>query len=205
MIPNTGSWGKYTFVNRMAALNGIYQVISVELFDEALQRGVDFNKLLYSPAGLSKDDWQTDYPTYKGQDVYWLQPTDSTATSIPVPLGALMGWPDLDVKRYYNLSMVVTVGLYPDADRLSYLSSHVNDIVSSVTGQKSNVFWTASKSGAQYMTQSDYDKLEQTRQTNAQRLIPLSVQVAQRDKTIDDLKSQIAYLEQALIDATSNK
>lgn len=200
MIPTTGSFAKFTFINKMDALNGIYQVVGVENFDEALLRGVDFYKLLYTPAGLSETDWTTDYVGYKGADIYWLQPTDTTKDKIPVPYSALSTIPNINVGRYYNYNLLVTVGLYDTPDMLSGLASQINDLVSSTTGEKSNVYWTASSSGAIYKTRDEYKALDTARKAKVTKLMPLSTQINTLNKQIDDLKARNNYLELALIE-----
>lgn len=204
MIPNTGSYAKFTFVNKLDSLNGIYQVVGIENFDEALLRGVDFYKLLYTPAGLSKEDWANDYNNYKGEDVYWIQPTDSTKDKIPVPYNLLASIPDINVGKYYNFSLISTVGIYDTPDMLSGLASQINDMISTVTGEKSNTYWTASAEGAIYKTKGEYQTLDNTRKANAKALTPLTTQINTLNKTIDDLKARNNYLEQALIE-TINK
>lgn len=205
MIPNTGAYAKFTFINKMDALNGIYQLIGIESFDDALNKGVDFYTLLYTPAGLTKTDWTTDYASYIGDDVYWLQPTDSSKASIPVPSGVLSQLPDISVGKYFNFNLVVNIGTYPSPDSLSYLATEINDMVSATTGEASNVYWTASGSTPIYMTKGEYNTLDAKRQANAKILTPLITRVNLQNKEIDDLKARNNYLEQALIEAISKQ
>lgn len=205
MIPNTGSWAKFTFINKLASLDGIYQITSMESFQTAINRGVDFKSLLYSPAGLGDTDWQTDYANYTNDDVYWLQPTDNTKSQIPVPRSALAKLPDINVGSYIPLMLRVDVGLYKSPDELQYLADQISDIVSATTGETSSVIWTSRQSGTVYMTDDDYKALDTARKAKAQQLTPLITQVYQKDKIIDDQKSQIQYLQKALIEALNKK
>lgn len=201
MIPNTGSWAKYTFINKFQPLNNIYQITSVENFESAINRGVDFYKNLYTPTGLSEDDWKIDYPKYSGNDVYWLKSSDNNSSEIPVPTGILAKYPDLDVDVYYPLILRITVGLYKSPDELQYLADDIKDMVSATTGETSSVVWSTTSAGKVYKTKSDYNKLDQQRKNKATQLTPLITQVTQKDKVIDDLKSRVDYLEKALIQA----
>lgn len=204
MMLDTGLWAKFTFINKMNALNGIYQKVGEENFETTISDKVDYVKTLYTSAGLTEDDWKTDYPTYANQSVYWLQPADSSKAKIPVPVNLISTIPDISVGKYYNYAVVLTLGLYDKPDSLLSMVNQLNDIVTATTGKQSNIYWTASSSGAIYKTADEYAALDKERKAKAIALEPLSVQLYKLNQQIDDLKARNDYLEKIVIEAANS-
>ena len=207
MIPQTGVCAYFSFAAKLSSLDGIYQVIEIQSFADAMANSVDFVNKLYVPAGLSAADWSTDYTNYKGQDVYYLQSVQTPAsllanetvgTIYPVPVGCLAGEPDFTVNKYPNLFATMWFGAWEDPTELKWVISNINDLIATATGITDNAALKTNSDQDVWMRKADYDEQAATRKANAGTLVPNAMKIQQLTAQLAAAEDLVAYYQQQL-------
>ncbi len=190
----------FTFTQKFAALDGVYQVTKTMSFETALtDENVNFVTTLYAAVGLTQADFNADYTAYQGQEVWELQTPGPSPTTyyVPVPIAATL--PDPTVTEYRNIYLSILIGPFADTASYSWIKGQVNDIVSSVTGNTNSAQWFANPSQNVWLTETQYAALSATRQANIKAIAPLTTVNQTNQAAIDALKTQISVLESIII------
>lgn len=199
MLPHVGTTCKFVLTTEFAALNGVYTVVAIMTYEATVTAGVKYADVLYTPAGLSSDAYTTDAPTFKGQDVILVQSPSDTSVTLYFPTPILATLPDPTVSRYDDMYLSLHIGMFKDPGTYSWVKSQIEDILSSVTGQTINGRWMANPNRAQYLTEAEYAEIDAARKTNVKQIAPLTVQIQNQLKLIDQLQAQVDALTQTVI------
>lgn len=199
MIPSAGSTCRFEFIAKFSALNGIYRVRLVTTFNDSIASGVDYVKSLYEPAGLDQSDFNTDYVSYKGNQVVILESiVDSTAVYY-VPESIFSKVPDPTIREYYPIVMVVDLGVRKDSQKILPLIDQVKDLIQASLGTTDPVRLVTNEQNKVYLTDAEYQILEDARAANIEELVPLSIQLKQAVDNNQLLAAKIAAYEALLI------
>ena len=204
MLPHIGTVCKFTLTTKFTTLNGIYNTLSLATYDSLIADGVDFVKNLYTPAGMAQSDYLTDYTNYKGGDVVVVSPvTDSTITYyFPESIIALM--PDPTVRKYSQVGLWIPIGAFKDPSNYTFIKDQVSDLVASVTGEANTAYFAADPNEAVYLTESDYETLDTTRQKNIKTIQPLTTQINTLTSLVNTLQAQVTTLTDKLISVSQS-
>lgn len=183
MSPAVGSTCAFIFTTPFAALNGVYTVISQTPFLDCVKAGVDFAENLYVPAGLSANDYVTDYSTYTKDIVSVLQSVGNSSSVFYVPESIFGKVPDPTVREYLPLTLVLDLGVQSNTQMVLPLIDAVTDLTRASLGTTNPVRIITNSDNKVYLTDTEYAALETARAANKQVLSPLSVQLqAEKDK-----------------------
>lgn len=199
IAPQLGSVCKFTFVTEFASLNGVYRVIGLTSYEASIAAGVDYVAGLYTPAGLTSEQYTTDASTYAGQEIVVVQPPNTSSITYYLPLSIIALIPDPTVSRYDDVYLSLHVGMFKDPNTYTWVKSQVEDILSSVTGQKIQGQWLANSTKAQYLTEAEYDALDAERQANIKAIKPLTVVIQEQLTQITQLQALVSALEATII------
>lgn len=200
MIPSVGSTCKFTFTQNFASLDGIYRVIATSTFKDSVSSGVDFIEKLYTPAGLSATDFNNDYVTYLSDRVVILESVIDASIVYYVPETVFLGVPDPTIREYYPLVLIVNLGVQKNTQRVLPVMDSITDIVRSSIGSTDPVRLITSEQNKSYLTDTEYQILEDARAANIEELVPLSVQLKQEQDKNVYLAARVAALEALIID-----
>lgn len=195
-MPEMGSTCYYTFTTRFAGFNGIYHLVHSGTYQDAVSQGMDLYKTLYEPTGLTKEDLETDWVTYRTQPVFKLQHAD-TLIEIYAPLAVIDQTPDPMVVKCHDLGLTVHLGYYKDSAKIRWIKTQIDDMVTSVVGTTNTTSFITR--GQRYLRQSDYDTMESTRSTHITQINPLTKQLQDQKKMIDTLQTKINAYEALLV------
>lgn len=199
MIPSAGSTCRFVFKERFESLDGIYKVRAVMTFNDSIASGVDYIAGLYTPAGLSQDDFNTDYPTYRGDTVVVLESILDTSIIYYVPQTVFRLVPDPTIREYPPLVLVANLGLHKGTQKILPLIDGIKDLIQSTLGTTDPVRLVTNPNNKSYLTDAEYEELEEARAANIQELIPPSVQIKQLQDQNLILATKIAAYEALLI------
>lgn len=199
MIPAAGSTCRFAFTARFATLDGIYKTRAVVTFNDTIASGVDYVSGLYTPAGLSQADFNTDYPTYIGDTVVVLESILDSNTVYYVPETVFLTVPDPTIREYFPLVMVVNLGVQKDTQKIVPVIDSVKDLIRTQLGTTDPVRLITSEQNKIYLTDTEYQELEEARQDNIELLSPLSVQFKQLQDMNQILIAKVAAYEALLI------
>jgi hypothetical protein len=201
MIPSAGTTCLFTFITKFSTINGVYQVTASTTFTNAIASGISFVDNLYTPAGLSVNDYNTDYSTYTNDAVCVLQSVTDPSVVYYVPESIFQTVPDPTINEYYNLILVVRLGVQQNTQAVFPLIDAVKDLVQASLGTTDPVRIMTNPGNKVYLTDTQYAALVAERASNIQVLSPLSVQLKAEQDRNTYLASKVAYYE-ALIAQT---
>lgn len=199
MIPPPGTTCAFDFIAKFALLNGVYKVTSEVAFVDAVASGVDFVTNLYTPAGLSASDYSADYAGYVGDIVLILQSVSDEKVVVYAPTSTFRTIPDSTIKAYDRIVMVVDIGPQADTQVILPLRTAIQDYVRTQLGITDPVSVLTDPTKRTYLTQAQYDTLEQAREANKQALSPVSVQLQAALAQNAILAAKVAYYETLLV------
>lgn len=162
ILPEINTVCAYQFTTDFVSLNGIYTLVDLTSFNEAIAEGVDFVADLYTPAGVESSQYATDAPTYKNDAVLHLTPVNPGGVALYVPQTVLAVMADPMVGCYNALALGISLGVFDDATTLNWIVSELNAIISATIGVSNPV--KVYSLGTQYMRIADYAALVATRQ-----------------------------------------
>jgi len=161
IIPEINSTCSYQFTTNFASLDGIYTLVDISSYNEAIAEGVNFIADLYTLAGQSSTQFTTDSANYVNDTVLHLLPANSNQVPLYAPSSVLSSVPDPMVGCYNNLAIGVSLGLFKDKAALAWVINELNQILGSVIGTTNPV--QLYSLGTEYMRITDFDALQATR------------------------------------------
>lgn len=195
MIPDVGSTCRFVFVTKFSTLSGIYKIRAETTFLTARAGGIDFVTNLYSPAGLSQNDFNSDYASYLKDKVFVLESVIDSDVVYNVPESIILGVPDPTIKEYLNMIMVVTLGVQQNNQKVYPLLDQIQDLIRSTLGVTDPVKILANPDNKIYLTDAEYQALETARAANTKSLMPFSVQLKEAQDQIAFLAAKVAAYE----------
>lgn len=188
---------KFTFPSRFSMFTGIYRVNDISIFENDLANDVDFVKSLYTPAGLTDADFQTDSQNYAGSLVYTLTPPQggAEAVSLYVPAALLEVNPDPSVAMYDQVYLDIPLGIFASASDYAFIKQEVDDLASVVTGNPNSSVFMANPKNRVWLTQSEYDAKNAERLAKVTKADSLSMQLRKANVQIAELTARCRALE----------
>lgn len=207
-IPYVGSLAKFEFIPEFSELNGIYRVLRVLSYAEAISDKIDFKTDLYLKAGLEEEEYSENFQNYINNEVLLLQDVSDTVnkTIIPVFESLFTMYPDATIKKYGTCVALATIGLFQSVDEVSWLADDLTDVIRAVNPDATNVTIMMSETqGVQWLTDSEYLAYSNTRKTKIQNLtnIPKIIQINQLKEEIQRLRVENEILRKKIITSAS--
>ena len=203
MIPAVGATCLYTLIPKFATLNGVYRNRAETTFLDAVASGVDFVANLYTPAGLSQTDFNIDYASYRQDAVIVLESVLDSSIVYYVPESIFHTVPDPTINEYYNLVGVIQLGVFKNTSDILPALDSIKDTVQAQLGVTDPLRVVTNTSNKMYLTDGQYESITTARSTNIRVLSPLSVQLAQANKQIQNQAAKIAAYEALIAQLTT--
>ena len=203
MIPAVGATCLYTLIPKFATLNGVYRNRAETTFLDAVASGVDFVANLYTPAGLSQTDFNIDYASYRQDAVLVLESVLDSSIVYYVPESIFHTVPDPTINEYYNLVGVIQLGVFKNTSDILPALDSIKDTVQAQLGVTDPLRVVTNTSNKMYLTDGQYESITTARSTNIRVLSPLSVQLAQANKQIQNQAAKIAAYEALIAQLTT--
>lgn len=199
LLPDINTVSYYQFTTEFTSLNGIYTLVELITYNQAVGTGVNFTTSLYAPAGLTTAQFITDSPSYANDTVLVLKPiTDPTGNVvIYAPESILALIPDSMVGCYNNMAIGVYLGVFDDQTTLNWVISEINSILSSTLGITSPAVLYSL--GSQYMKVADYQNLVAARKAASTNYDTLYQQLQKQIALNQELQTLVTHYENSLI------
>lgn len=183
----------FTFKNIFSSLDGIYRVESISSYAELLKNNIDVYKLTYKEYGATDDMFRTDLDKIRSGNIAKLISVTDEEFIIYIPEHIFDKIPDGSVQKYLKLGLVITLGIFDNAEDLNTIKSEVDQVVSSMIGieDKTTIFNVNSV----WMTSDNYQTLDNDRNAAITRISNHFTDKQGLLKEIDSLKTKIAYYE----------
>jgi hypothetical protein len=199
MIPQSGTTCKFVFAPRFSVLNGVYRVRSTTTFVDAMSSGIDFVANLYTPAGMTANDFNQDYPSYQYDQVVSLESVLDATVILYVPETVFPTVPDPTVKEYFSLLGVVNLGVQSNPQLILPLMDQITDAIQSTLGTTETLRIATNPQNKVYLTDTEYAALDVARQSHIKELMPFSVQLKNAQDIITYQAAKIAAYEALIV------
>ena len=186
-------------------LNGKYYVSLEMSFKDAVASGVDFVSTLYTPAGKTSSDYNTDYASYADDMVLVCSPVADRTKSYYIPTSLLLAPPDPTVKTYYNRLAVIDLGILEDPNTLQPLIAQLGAVATAQTGILNCIMMSAVTASPVYMTDTEYQAHKASLAANLSTVTNSVMEVLSLKKQLADATAQLAVAQQTLAQFLINK
>jgi len=189
----------FTFHPEFSALDGVYEVRQILSYDEVVVSQIDMVAFLYSKVGKAESDYDTDRDSYTNDAFYQLRDASDEETVIYIPKTLIPVMPEINLKQYNKLMLVVDLGLFGNLSSLSTLTAQVSEIISNSEGVT-----TAPEImmyGKEWKTDVEYADMEAARAATKDSVVNYYSETVRLNKIIAEQNSRMASLE-AIILAT---
>ena len=201
-LPHIGSTCLFTLTPKFSSLNGVYTVTALAAFND-LAPNVNFVQNLYTPVGLTKQDYINDFSSYQNENVAVVNPVSDPSTTYYFPEAIIATVPDPTVKKYPNYYFAILIGPYQNETVLENLASEIGEMVTNTTGVTNPVRYLYDPAKSTWLTASQYQGIEEERQQNIKQADTLYTQLQNARATISTLQSQVDTLQQVIVQLSS--
>jgi hypothetical protein len=198
MIPNAGVTCLFEFIAKFETLDGVYIVRATTTFADAVASGVDFFENLYSPAGLTREEYATDYAGYKKDKVCTIESVTDSNVVYYIPESIFGKVPDPTIREYYPLIMAVDLGIQKNPQVVLPLIDMVTDLIKDSLGSQNPVRIVSDPNKKIYLTDAQYTTVETARELNKQTVISTLVRLRQEEAKVTGLAAKVAAYEELL-------
>ena len=182
-------------------LDGVYNVVMITTFEDAIASGISFVDKLYTPAGLTESDYNADYNTYAGTTVYVCKSVTDATVVLYVPESAVSGYPDPTVVAYNRVLLIVDAGYMKDPSVVTPLVSMFADQTVGYLGITNAVSISVDSSRRKYMTRAEYTAYRAGLDRNKTSVTSLTQTITTLTAENQDLRDRLAAYEGAVIAA----
>lgn len=199
-LPHIGSTCLFTLTPKFSSLNGVYTVTALAAFNDLVSNAnINFVQNLYTPAGLTRQDYINDFNSYQNENVAIVSSVEDASTTYYFPEAIIATVPDPTVKKYPNYYFGILIGPYQNENVLQDLASQIGEMVTNTTGVTNPVRYLYDPAKSTWLTASQYQALEEERQQNIKQADSLYTQLQNALSTISTLQSQVDTLQQVIV------
>jgi hypothetical protein len=199
IVPSIGTTAKFIFVSPFNVLNGIYTLTHLVSFESAIDDGVNFVDYLYSYTAYSDPDesFASDWKNYKEDQVLKLASIEDPDRVIFVPSRLIDEVPDPQIIKAYDMTLRVSLGVFQDPSKITWIVNELNDFVAGSTGTDKTCKLFSPQ--VKWMTQTEWDVIEQARQANIQNMDLQSKKIQDLNTLITSLQTKVQKYEEKII------
>lgn len=212
VTPTAGNVYSFTFKAGYDALNGVYRVLKIMMYDEYVDDGGDIDNDFFAPNDASAN-LEAEMDNVRNSKILKLiPPDDEDADPVFAPLYYLAETPDYNVKEYKNLGIIAKIGITESARDVSFISDTITEAIEAAIGITPDPKLVVINST--WMTESQYEDLKAQRdQTKLKvknyfseniklekRLAQANTIITEYEQLIINLQNQVNSLKQQLGD-----
>lgn len=189
---------KLTFITGFEELDGLYTVMQLLSNEEMVINGYSVEDT-YTELGKTEDEFIVDKPTYFN-NVYLKIKSIETDKEYFISELMIANIPDFSAKKYYNLGLLVDLGVFGHQDDISGLSLTVKTLLETNYGIVSNpIIMTHGKDV--WLTDEEYNTIKENREL-AKGVIENANSIINKQLTeLTELRQKVIDLENLLITA----
>lgn len=197
-VPTVGVTYSFSFNPGYTDLDGIYCVTQILTLQEMLTDNNDFLKNFYIKAGKTIETYNEDLLKLKDYKVLKLlnPSTLNEDSALFVSMYYLAKQPDHNVKKYYKLALGLNLGVFDNAENMSYLTANISQMLSSALGitNAPELFVIDEV----WLTTDSYKDIEDNRTATGDSVINYFSENVRLQNTITDLRSRLAAYEEII-------
>ena len=197
-LPKIGSTCLFSLTPKFETLNGVYSVTALATFNNLAVK-VNFVDDLYTPAGLTQQDYIQDFSSYQNTTVAVVSPVSDATTTYYFPEPIIAKVPDPTVQKYSRIYLDILIGPFKDTAVLQSLATQIGQMVTNTTGVTNPVRVLANPKNDVWLTESQYQALETQRQANIKQADSLYTQLQNALALNTTYQSKIAALEEIIL------
>lgn len=196
LTPYVGTTYKLAFTNPFNVADGIYTVMKIMTYDEAIGDNVVLNQI-YIDAGKTDADYQNDIPTLRTDKILKIKSVSDDKLRY-VPMSFLKYEPNANVKEYMRLVIGVDLGVFDNMNDVVYLKNTIQNLIDGGMGINNEPLIAAVNTTI-WMTEEEYNQTVVSRESRKNTLINLYTENARLRKELDAANVKVAGYENTLI------
>lgn len=196
LTPYVGTTYKLAFTNPFNVADGIYTVMKIMTYDEAIGDNVVLNQI-YIDAGKTDADYQNDIPTLRTDKILKIKSVSDDKLRY-VPMSFLKYEPNANVKEYMRLVIGVDLGVFDNMNDVLYLKNTIQNLIDGGMGINNEPLIAAVNTTV-WMTEEEYNQTVVSRESRKNTLINLYTENARLRKELDAANVKVAGYENTLI------
>lgn len=196
LTPYVGTTYKLAFTNPFNVADGIYTVMKIMTYDEAIGDNVVLNQI-YIDAGKTDADYQNDIPTLRTDKILKIKSVSDEKLRY-VPMSFLKYEPNANVKEYMRLVIGVDLGVFDNMNDVFYLKNTIQNLIDGGMGINNEPLIAAVNTTV-WMTEEEYNQTVVSRESRKNTLINLYTENARLRKELDAANVKVAGYEKTLV------
>jgi len=183
---------KLTFVTGFEELDGLYTVMQVLSNEEMVIKSYSVEPT-YSALGKTDDEFVVDKPTYFNDPYIKIR---SVETEVEYFVSTLMleNIPDFSAKKYYNLGLLVNLGVFGSKDDISGINLTIKTLLETNYGIVCNpIVMTHGKDV--WMTDDEYTAVKDARTEAKGTIVNANTIINQQATELTTLRQRVIALE----------
>lgn len=175
--------------------NGIYKVLAILTYTEAIELKVDLKKDVYDRCNIS-EQFDLDLDQIRVSKILKLK-NSTTGAVVHLPDFHLVEIPNADVEQYPDMALAVHLGVFTTSEELDTIRRDIEDLINARLGVTEKVLMYSVNN--KWLTTAEYETIEADRASGG---LDLSNNYTKRiglEKEVLDLKTKIAQYEQLII------
>lgn len=199
ITPTAGVTYKFVFQPGYEKFNGVYNVLRIMTYDEYIADGGDILQDFFTPCGKDEADIVGDLINIRASKILKLlnPESDNDKEAIFAPLYYLQENPDHNVKKYYNMGIVATLGITEEPGDFQASAAMLVEQFEAVLGVEPKPHFVTLQSV--WMTEPDYQDMLNKRDKDRLKVINYFSENNELRKRNSQFKTQIAAYEELII------
>lgn len=199
ITPTAGVTYKFVFQPGYEKFNGVYTVLRIMTYDEYINDGGDILQDFFTPCGKDEADIIGELLQIRASKILKLLSPDSEdeKEAVFAPLYYLQDNPDHNVKKYYHMGIVATLGITEEPSDFQASAAMLVEQFQAVLGMEPQPNFVTLKSV--WMTEPDYQEMLAKRDQEKLKVINYFSENAKLRKRNDQFKTQIEAYEELII------
>jgi len=201
ITPAVGAVYKFKFAEDYQYWNGVYKVVQILSYDEYLDNGRTLIDDFYTACGLDEARLVADLPSIRASSVLKLTAPDDTSDQKEcyAPLCFVNEAPDSNVKKYYKMGMICTIGVTEGPDDLEFAKQSFVEVIEASLGVTPDPVFVTLNNG-EWMTQDEYNQILAERDASKKKVINYFSQCKKLEQEVASLKTKLAAYEKVIIE-----
>lgn len=188
---------KLTFITGFEELDGLYTIMQL-LSNEEMVINEYTVEDTYTELGKTEDEFIVDKPTYFNNIYVKIRSIENDKIYFISEL-MLENIPDFSAKKYYNLGLLVDLGIYGHQDDLSGITLTIRNLLETNYGITTNpIVMTHGKDV--WLTDTEYNIIKTTRESNKGTIENPYTVIQNQLTELTSLRQRVLALENLLID-----
>lgn len=199
ITPTAGAVYSFKFQPGYTFFDGVYKVVKIMTYDEFAADGGNIILKFFEPCGKTPDEILAEEATVRASKILKLEHVNNLDEKDPyyVPLCYVSDTPDHQVKPYYHIGVICTLGVTEEPQDLDFAVATVTEQFEAVLGITPDPRFVTIQE--MWLTAAEYKEILANRDIAKKRVINYYSECNRLQDQISRLKTTLASYEEIMI------